>query len=138
MDNLPVFIVGDDPDDRSTVEDIWKELNMKNELRFLSSGEQLLNELKSDLLPFIIISNVNLPKMDGFTLRQKLMEDESISSKSIPFVCWSEKASKDQIQKAYDLSVHGFFIKEANFEEMKNTFKAIIEYWQLSKAPERL
>lgn len=114
-------------------------IKVENPLKLFTDGEQLINELKlKDALPFIIISDVNLHKMDGFTLRQKLLDDDSMSSKSIPFIFWSAQATKEQTQKAYDLSVHGFFVKESEFEEMKDMFKRIIQYWFKSKSPEKL
>jgi len=34
MNNLPVFIVDDDSDERYLVKEVWKELELKNSLRF--------------------------------------------------------------------------------------------------------
>lgn len=139
MAELPVFVVNDDADDHLLIEEIWKELRLKNPLKIFTNGDELINELKfKNTLPFIIISDVNLYKMDGFTLRQKLLDDDVMNSKSIPFIFWSAQATKEQTQKAYDLSVHGFFVKEPEFEEMKDTFKRIIQYWFKSKSPEKL
>jgi len=136
VNNLPVFIVDDDSDERYPVKEVWKELELKNSLRFFNDAEEILSYIKTGSdVPFIIISDVNLPKIDGFELRQMLIDDESAKYKSIPFIFWSGKASIAQIKKAYDLLAHGFFIKEETMEEMKKTFVTIIEYWLKSKSP---
>jgi len=137
MNNLPVFIVDDDLDDHYLIDEIWKELDLKNPLLFFNSARELLTHMKQnpDKPPFIIISDVNLPNTDGFELREILLKDESAKYKSIPFIFWSEKASEGQIKKAYDLSAHGFFIKENTVQEIKKTFQSIIEYWLKSKIP---
>ena len=138
MNKSPVFIVDDDRDDRYLVDEIWKELDLKNPLLFFNTAKELLTHMKlnPDKPPFIIISDVNLPEIDGFKLREILLNDESAKYKSIPFLFWSVKASQRQIKKAYDLSAHGFFIKENTVEEIKNTFKTIIQYWLKSKIPQ--
>jgi DNA-binding NarL/FixJ family response regulator len=87
--------------------------------------------------PFIIICDVNLPKMDGFELRKKLLETGSRKFRSVPFIYWSTYASDAQILKAYDLSAHGFFIKGTNFNEMKESFEYIIKYWTKSMMPKK-
>jgi CheY-like chemotaxis protein len=139
MNNLPVFIVNEDEDDHFLINEVWKELELTNPLKFFTNGEDLIKEMKSEsTVPLVIISDVNLPKMDGFKLRQKLKNDSSTNGKSIPFVFWSAQATKQQIEKAYDLSVHGFFIKDEDFEKMKKTFKSIVEYWLESKSPEKI
>ena len=138
MNDLPVFIVDDDWDERYLVHEIWRDLDLKNPLLFFSNAEELLThmKLKPDPPPFIIISDVNLPETDGFELREILLKDESAKYKSIPFIFWSVKASERQIRHAYDLSAHGFFIKENTVEEIKKTFQSIIQYWLKSKIPE--
>jgi CheY-like chemotaxis protein len=138
INNLPVFIADDDWDERYLVDEIWKDLDLKNPLLFFNNAEELLNHMKlnPDTPPFIIISDVNLPEIDGFELREILLKDESQKYKSIPFIFWSVKASEHQIRKAYDLSAHGFFIKERTIHEIKRTFQLIIEYWLKSKIPE--
>ena len=98
--------------------------------------EQLLDYLKSDEeIPFLIISDINLHPIDGFELREKILEDESSKFKSIPFIFWSGSASEDQIKKAYDLSSHGFFIKASTFKELKEIMTDIITYWHKSEIP---
>lgn len=100
------------------------------------TGEELLQYLTSEgIIPFLILCDVNIPKMEGFELKAKLLEDNSLNYKSIPFVFWSSKLSKKQIQKAYDLGVNGFFVKGNTFEEIQKSLLDIVNYWQKSKVP---
>jgi len=136
MNNSPVFIVDDDHDDREFLEQAWKELGYNNPLKFFDDGEQMLNYLKGNsTIPFLILCDVNLPKMDGFELKKQI-EESDIKLKSVPFVFWSNFAAKAQIEKAYNLSANGFFIKETKFEDIKQSLVDIYKYWQKSKTPE--
>ena len=136
MNNNPIYIVDDDEDDQQIIKEAVAEIGLKNELKFFYTAEAVLNELrKSDLIPFIIISDINLPGMDGFTLREKILTETSMNDKSIPFIFWSTTASDAQVKRAFDLSAHGFFIKGRTFKELKEELGEIISYWSKSLAP---
>src|SRR3712207_3590427 len=103
--NQPIYIVDDDEDDNEFIASIWSDLGYSNELKFFTSGKQLIDLVKSDTqVPFIIICDVNLPIMNGFEIKEQLLSDPATRYKTIPFIFWSNSASTAQIKKAYDLS----------------------------------
>jgi CheY-like chemotaxis protein len=138
MNTAPIYIVDDDAEDEDLIKEAFVELGIRNELKFFRSAASILEELKKQAeVPFIIISDVNLPKMDGFQLREKILNDADIADKTIPFIFWSTSASEAQIKKAYDLSVHGFFLKSRTFKELKKQIQEMIAYWSDSLAPQQ-
>lgn len=137
MNTAPIFIVDDDMDDREFLQEAWNELAYTNPLLFFNDGEEVLAYLKKEkTVPFLILCDVNIPKMDGFKLKEKILEDTVLNYKSIPFVFWSSSVTNTQVKKAYDLGTNGFFIKETDFEEIKNSLTDIVNYWLKSKVPE--
>jgi CheY-like chemotaxis protein len=137
MNYAPVLIVDDDGEDREFLQEAWNELNFKNPLLYFKNGNEVLQYLQSEnTKPFLIICDVNIPVMDGFELKKKLLEDRTMNYKSIPFVFWSSQVSKTQIQKAYDLGANGFFVKENNLRDLKQSLFEIVMYWLKSKTPE--
>lgn len=137
MNTGPILIVNDDLDDQDFFKEAWKELDFTNQLKFFTNAKELLNYLKQEkTIPFLIISDLYLHDMNGFELKKKLLEDSYLNYKTIPFVFFSDSASNAQIEKSYDLGSHGFFIKEKNIKEIKNTLVDIVKYWQKSKVPE--
>ena len=136
MNTNPIYIVDDDSEDQEIIAEAVKELGLKNELRFFFNGDDILNELKTNkVVPFIIISDINLPRMDGFELREKILQESSMSDKTIPFIFWSTTASEAQVKHAYELSAHGFFIKGRTFKELKEELGEIVRYWSMSLSP---
>ena len=132
----PVVIVDDDDDDKEIIELVWRELPYKNELVFFRTGEQVLKFLNTeDVVPFLILCDVNIPKMDGFELKKRLLADDNLNYASIPFIFWSSVASNAQIKKSYDLGGNGFFVKEDKINYIKTFFSSIMEYWIKSKTP---
>ena len=136
MTGAPILIVDDDADDRELLQDAWNELEFAHPLVFLATGEEVLRHLKNEKIsPFLILCDVNIPKMDGFALKAKILEDKTTNYRSIPFVFWSSQASTVQIQKAYDLGGNGFFIKDNNFDGLKQSLIDIVSYWLKSQTP---
>lgn len=136
MNNRPVFIVDDDFEEREIIEDILRDLEIDNPLLFFDSGPAVLDHIHQDPTnPFLIICDVNLPLMDGFTLRQRFTDDYALHYKSIPFIFWSTTASNEQIKRAYDIGAHGFFFKGNNYAEIKESLATIFTYWRSSKSP---
>lgn len=138
MQSQAVWIIDNDIDDQEVVKHVWNELKLPNELVFLEGAEHALQTLEQEHhSPFIIICELNLPMINGFELRRIMLEKNEKKFRSVPFIFWTTQASEEQIVKAYNLSVHGLFIKDANFNELKNTFISIINYWLKSKMPSK-
>lgn len=138
MKSESVWLIDGDADDQEMVQQVWKELDLKNELVFFENAEDAINALgKVETAPFIIISELNFPTINGFQLREKMLAVNSKKFKSVPFIFWTAQASEDQITQAYNLSVHGFFIKETRFEDLKMTFTHILNYWLKSQMPSK-
>lgn len=136
MNTESVLIIDSDTDDQEMVQQVWQELNLTHELKFLENAEETMDLLASiETAPFIIICELHLPKISGFELREKMLATNSPKFKSVPFIFWTTQASEEQIKHAFDLSVHGFFIKESRYDELKRTFTHIINYWLKSKMP---
>jgi CheY-like chemotaxis protein len=130
MNTNPIYIVDEDKDDEDLIREAFAEHGITNELRFFLTGEGVLYELNQNpVVPFAVISDINLPKMDGFQLREKVLEETSIKDKSIPFIFWSTSASEAQVKRAYDLSADGFFLKGRTYHELKEEIGEMIKYW---------
>ena len=83
----PIIIVEDDVEDREIMQEIFTELQIHNELRFFSDGHDVINYLRNTKdKPFIIMTDVNMPGVNGIELREEIMKDENLRRKSIPFI----------------------------------------------------
>lgn len=137
--NGPIVVIEDDPEDQGLLIMAFNELNYFNEMVFLPDGEAAFDYLKQDTVhPFLIISDVNMPKITGFQLRDMLLADEQTRGKCSPFVFFSTTISQAAVNKAYELAVQGFFTKPASYKELLNTVARIVEYWKLCKEPDQV
>lgn len=132
----PIIIIEDDLDDQEILQEVFDALNLKNEIKFFNEGEQALEYLTdSTIEPFIIFSDINMPKLNGMELRQKVHENEDLRIKSIPYLFFSTSAEQQHVVDAYSKSIQGFFVKPNSFQELKDTIKTIVEYWQKCVSP---
>jgi len=139
MEENPILIVDDDQEDLDLIQEVVTELHITRPVRFFTSGDELQAYLQAEeVAPFLIICDVNLPNGDGFSVKKKIADDETLKYKGVPFIYWSTAASEKQIQFAYDLPAQGFFIKPTNFKDLCSTFKTILDYWQKSQHPKRV
>src|SRR5438128_2397209 len=83
----PVVIIEDDIDDKDILEEVFEKLKYPNKLLFFDDGQQALDFLNSsEVIPFIILSDINMPKLDGFALRDKIKMDAKLQMKCIPYL----------------------------------------------------
>jgi CheY-like chemotaxis protein len=132
----PIIIIEDDLDDQEMLSEVFHRLDYKNEIIFFGDGEQALDYLiDTDIEPFIIFSDINMPKLNGMELREKVHQNEDLRLKSIPYLFFSTVAEQENVIDAYSKSVQGFFIKPSKFEELMDIIKTIVEYWQKCVSP---
>jgi CheY-like chemotaxis protein len=134
--NGPIVVIEDDADDQEFLTEIFKNLKYPNKVIFFSDGQLALQHLETtDELPFLILSDINMPKLNGFELREKLKMDSKLSNKCIPYLFFSTAGNQKAVIDAYSQSVQGFFVKPNSLTELEKTIGAIMEYWRRCAAP---
>lgn len=132
----PIIIIEDDMDDQFILTDIFEELNYDNELIFFADSVQALEYLvNTDIEPFLVLSDINMPKLNGMELREKIHNNEDLRLKSIPYLFFSTSAEQKHVIDAYSRSIQGFFVKPANYDKLKKVIVTIVEYWQECESP---
>lgn len=131
----PIIIIDDDMDDQDLLRELFAELDLKNEVQIFPEGEAALKYLSDPAIrPFIIISDIKMPKMDGFELRKQLAE-RSENSKTAPFLFFTTGSTSQTLTNAYTNSVQGIFQKPVRYNEWKETISSIVKYWTTCMSP---
>jgi CheY-like chemotaxis protein len=132
----PIVVIEDNLGDQRIFSEIFKNLDFPNELRFFTDGTVALEYLNStDTIPFLILSDINMPKMNGFELRGRIHENQQLALKCVPFLFFSTGEDKKSVEDAYAMSVQGFFRKPMDIKELENTMRKIMDYWKECIAP---
>lgn len=132
----PVIIIEDDQDDQDLLKEIFIKLGYKNERIFFKDGDEALAYLdQTDVHPFLILSDINMPRVSGFELRKKINTNEKLQMKCIPYLFFTTNANKNSVIEAYSMSVQGFFVKPNTIHALESSIRKIMEYWIECIAP---
>lgn len=128
--NNPIMIVEDDSDDSEIITSALLDIGVTNELIYFKNGQDALNYLiTTSSKTFLILCDVNMPKMNGLELKERSMRILHYQSRSIPFVFFSTSAVTQQVKESYEMKVQGFFKKPSNYKDVINCLKRIVDYW---------
>ena len=72
-------------------------------------GAQALEKLKKIQKPDLIITDINMPNMNGFGLLEAIKKDEKL--KSTPVLMITAEASKDDVLMAAKFGASGYIVK---------------------------
>ena len=132
----PILLLEDDTVDVMTVKRAFKDLNITNELVHVTNGEEALEYLRNEdnARPCVIISDLNMPKMNGIEFMKVAKSDEKL--KKIPVVVLTtSQEDRDKID-SFQLSVAGYIVKPVDYVKFVEAVRAINLYWTLSELPE--
>lgn len=132
----PTVIIDDDKDEHYLIGQALAMIDCMNEVVFLPNAHEALAYLRRpDVHPFLVISDLNMPGMNGMELRQVIFQDPELAEKCAPYLFFTNDCNSSRVREAYALSIQGFFTKPQSFDKLVETLRAIIRYWQLCMSP---
>jgi CheY-like chemotaxis protein len=138
-----IIIIEDDKEDREILLELLEEVlqnnNYDNKIVLIPDSTKVMDYLRDAKdSPFLIISDINMPKLDGFKLRQQIFEDQELNDKCIPYVFLTTSGDNvDFMKKAYGLSIQGYFTKPNDYKEYQNLMSDVVRYWKVAKIANR-
>lgn len=138
--NGDIILIEDDADDREILieafDQVMTENNYDNRLVVIEDSSVVINYLKSTKTePFLLLSDINMPKIDGFTLRDLISGDPDLSVRCAPYLFLTTSDTADYISRASQRSIQGYFAKPVTFSGYKKLIADILSYWKLNKTP---
>ena len=73
----------------------------------------------------LVVTDMNMPYMDGIELTKNLRNDENW--KNLPIVMVTTEADDDERKKAMDAGVDDYLVKPANAEQITDSIKRILK-----------
>lgn len=111
--NKPIILVVDDDAIIRTV--VRKILETDYQVVEAENGEVGLQKA-SEYKPAAVIADVQMPKMDGFTLCKAICDDFELSD--IPVMMISAEENADELLRVYDVGGQGFITKPINHKAL--------------------
>ena len=138
MKTLPgkIIIIDDQEHEKTLLEEALLEKQWSGELEYFSLAEDAIEYLKkTEDKIFLIICDINLPKMNGLEMKKDVDKHAELSKKAIPFIFLSTAATRDQVTEAYAYRVQGYFQKAKSVDEQADMLDKIINYWIINQHP---
>jgi len=84
---------------------------------------------------FIIICDLNMPKMSGIELLASINSEHELKMHASPFIFLSSSRNSVEIESAYALNAQGYFVKPNKISELTDIMHAIVNYWSMARIP---
>jgi|SRR6056297_314496 len=121
-----IMVVDDETDLEVLIKQKFRKQIRQNEYEFLFAinGQDALDKLDANPGVDIVLSDINMPEMDGLTLLSKLHESKPL----IKSVIVSAYGDMDNIRVAMNRGAFDFITKPINFEDLTITMEKTLKY----------
>jgi CheY-like chemotaxis protein len=135
--NATILLIEDDDVDAMSVERAFKKLKIINPIVRAKDGVIALELLKDGAVdkPFLILLDLNMPRMGGLELLTELRNDKDLK-RSVVFILTTSKADEDKLA-AYDKNIAGYIVKERLQYGFDELVKLLDHYWRIVELPEQ-
>ena len=119
--NMKIIVVDDFSTMRRIVKNILKQLGYEN-VEEAEHGAEAYEKLKDGGFDFVI-TDWNMPVMDGLGLLKKIRSDQNI--KDLPVLMVTAEAEKEKVVSAIQAGVNNYIVKPFNAQVMKEKMDKI-------------
>jgi CheY-like chemotaxis protein len=130
---VTILLVEDDEVDVKALRWAFDKLKIANPLMVARDGVEAWEMLPRVPRPYLIITDINMPRMTGIELLRKI-RDSSEHRDSIVFVLTTSNDEHDKID-AYDLNVAGYMLKSDMGTSFTRAISLIENYWKVVEFP---
>ncbi len=115
-----VLVVDDEPDVESLIRQRFKRRNGHFEFVFARNGLEALEKLKLDPALSLVVTDINMPVMDGLALLRNL---RNLDGRIMKAVILSAYGDMENIRTAMNRGAFDFLTKPIDFEDFESTLK---------------
>lgn len=137
---MKVLLVEDDEIDVEAMRRGFRRSGVPHEIHVARNGEEALQVLLRDkaspkplLRPFLIVLDLNMPRMNGVEFLEALRADDRLRD-NVVFVLSTSDADRDKAA-AYKHHVAGYLVKSPYSQDFENVTELLGRYWQTVELP---
>jgi two-component system, response regulator len=138
MNNQPILLVEDNPDDVMFTLRAFKKNNIGNEIVVATDGEKAIDLLcpedgPAPFSPAIVLLDVKLPKLSGIDVLQRIRSDPR--TRTLPVIMLTTSSEETDIVSSYRLGANSFVRKPVDFDAFVHAAKLLGVYWLVVNEP---
>ena len=127
-----ILLVEDSETDARLVELAVRDTQWISSLDTAVDGEKALEYLEKSQegrgLPHLILLDLNMPRMNGFELLQRLKREDS-PFRRIPVIVLTTSSATEDVRKAYDLHANSYICKPGDFRTFEKWLATLEDFW---------
>jgi CheY-like chemotaxis protein len=128
-----ILLVEDDEIDVRAFLWTFEQLKIANPVIVAKDGVEGWEKLKSLPRPYLIVMDINMPRMNGLELLKKIRDSEEFRD-SIVFVLTTSTDEQDKFD-AYNLNVAGYMVKSDMGASFNRAISMVENYWKVVELP---
>ena len=126
--SLNILLIEDDAIEVMKFNRVLSTLNLKHKIVVANNGEEALTILhEKEVIPDIIILDLNMPKINGIEFLNILKVDEYL--KYIPAIILTTSNNRKDILECYSIGIAGYLLKPLKYDDYVDRIKYLLEYW---------
>lgn len=141
--SVNILIVEDDPGHRLLVQDNLRKAGVINQIFSAKDGQEALDfvyhqgeykDEKKAPTPGLILLDIDMPKVDGFEVLEKLKKDKKL--KKVPIIMLTTTESQKDIDRSYQLGANNYITKPVDFREFQKRINNLGMFLDIVSFPE--
>ena len=140
VQDVEILLVEDNPGDIRLTQEALKDSKIRNNLSVVRDGEEALSFLRREgnygsvPRPDLILLDLNLPRIDGREVLEKIKTDDTL--KRIPVVVLTTSDDEKDILASYNLHANCYITKPVDLNRFVEIVKSIEGFWfQIVRLP---
>jgi len=117
-----IILAEDDVDDQNIFHIALQEIDSTVQTQFVSNGKELL-QLLQNTTPDLLFLDLEMPYKNGLECLIEIRNNPKLEK--IPVIVFSSTTKPSNIQTAYEMGAHLFFIKPPIYSDYLSSIKAI-------------
>lgn len=135
---VEILLIEDNMGDAELTIRVLNKHHLANKLVHLENGADALDYIfdegvyadrNSEGLPKMILLDLNMPKVNGIEVLERVKGDER--TKKIPVVVLTSSKEDPDIKKCYSLGVNSYIVKPVEFSSFAKAVAELGTYWLL-------
>ena len=118
-----IILAEDDIDDQNIFQIALQEVDPAIELDFVSNGKEL-STLLQKTKPDLLFLDLEMPYKNGLECLVEIRDNPTLNN--LPVVVFSSTTKPSNIQTAYEMGAHLFFIKPPVYQDYLSSIRAIL------------
>ena len=133
MKPIQILLVEDNEGDILLTKEALTEGKIVNDVHVVRDGWEAMQFLKKEegfehaVTPDLILLDVNLPRLDGHEVLEKIKNDKEL--KMIPVVMLTTSSSASDILKSYGNHANCYITKPVEIDDFMSTVSGIEDFW---------